>query len=51
MDYEIIKKIIKIAEEADISGLSVEKGDFKVEVRRDRMSVLPPAVQSVVPVS
>lgn len=36
MDYETIKKIIKIAEEADISALSVEKGDFKVEVKRDK---------------
>ncbi|MCX5749362.1 MAG: acetyl-CoA carboxylase biotin carboxyl carrier protein [Candidatus Saganbacteria bacterium] len=36
MDYETIKKIIKIAEESDISGLSVEKGDFKVEVKRDK---------------
>lgn len=44
MDYEVIKKIIKIAEEADISGLSVEKGDFKVEVRRDLIHSLPPAV-------
>lgn len=44
MDYEVIKKIIKIAEEADISGLSVEKGDFKVEVRRDMPHTLPPAV-------
>lgn len=36
MDFDIVKKVIKIAEESDISGLSVEKGDFKVEVRRDK---------------
>jgi acetyl-CoA carboxylase biotin carboxyl carrier protein len=36
MDYDKIKKIIKLAEESDISGLSVEEGDFKVEVRRDK---------------
>lgn len=44
MDYETIKKIIKIAEEADISGLSVEKGDFRVEVKREKFHQLPPAV-------
>ena len=36
MDFDIVKKVIKIAEESDISGLSVEKGDFKVEVKRDK---------------
>lgn len=36
MDFDIIKKVIKIAEESDISGLSVEKGDFKVEVKREK---------------
>jgi len=36
MDLELIKKIIKIAEEADISGLAVEQGDFRVEVKREK---------------
>jgi acetyl-CoA carboxylase biotin carboxyl carrier protein len=36
MDFEIIKKVIKIAEESDISGLAVEKGDFRVEVKREK---------------
>ncbi|MEK7377140.1 MAG: acetyl-CoA carboxylase biotin carboxyl carrier protein [Candidatus Margulisiibacteriota bacterium] len=36
MDFEQIKKIIKIAEESDVSGLSVEKDGFKVEVKRDK---------------
>ena len=42
MDFEMIKKIIKIAEEADISGLSVEKGDFKVEVKRGKEVIAAP---------
>lgn len=40
MDLELIKKIIKIAEESDISGLSVEQGDFKVDVRREKGQVV-----------
>ncbi len=36
MDLDLIKKIIKVAEESDISALSVEKGDFKVEVKREK---------------
>lgn len=36
MDFDIVKKVIKIAEESDISGLSVEKGDFKVDVKREK---------------
>lgn len=36
MDFDLIKKVIKIAEEADISGLAVEKGDFRVEVKREK---------------
>lgn len=35
MDFDTVKKVIKIVEESDISALSVEKGDFKVEVRRE----------------
>jgi len=36
MDLELVKKIIKIAEESNISGLAVEEGGFKVEVTRER---------------
>ena len=36
MDLDLIRKIIKVAEDSDISGLSVEKGDFKVEVKREK---------------
>ena len=39
MDYEAIKKIIKIATEADISGLAVQEGDMRVEVKRDKQVV------------
>ena len=40
MDFDLIKKIIKIAEDADISGLSVEQGGLKVEVRREKEAVV-----------
>jgi oxaloacetate decarboxylase alpha subunit len=36
MDLELVKKIIKIAEEADISGLAVEQAGFRVEVKREK---------------
>jgi len=35
VDFDTVKKVIKIVEESDITALSVEKGDFKVEVRRE----------------
>jgi acetyl-CoA carboxylase biotin carboxyl carrier protein len=43
MDFEIVKKVIKIAEEADISGLAVQQGDFRVEVKREKqvMAAVP----------
>jgi len=50
MDFELIKKVIKIAEESDISGLSVEKGDFKVEVKREKgVQMVAAAPQHTVP--
>jgi len=39
MDFDLIKKIIKIAEEADISGLAVQEGDMRIEVRREKQVV------------
>lgn len=36
MDFDLIKKIIKIAEDADVSGLAVEEGGFRVEVKREK---------------
>ncbi len=36
MDLDLVKKVIKIAEEADISGLAVQQGDFRVEVKREK---------------
>ena len=43
MDLDLVKKIIKIAEEADISGLAVEQGGFRVEVKREKqvMAAVP----------
>ncbi|MFC1767772.1 acetyl-CoA carboxylase biotin carboxyl carrier protein [Candidatus Margulisiibacteriota bacterium] len=48
MDLELIKKLIKMAEESDISGLAVEEGGFKVEVKRDRGQIVVPASQPAV---
>lgn len=39
MDFDLVKKVIKIAEEADISGLAVQQGDFRVEVKREKQFV------------
>ena len=46
MDLELVKKIIKIAEEADISGLAIEQGDLRIEVKREKQVVaaIPQAV-------
>ncbi len=35
VDFDTVRKVIKIVEESDITALSVEKGDFKVEVKRE----------------
>lgn len=40
MDLNLVKKIIKIAEESDISGLAVEENGFKVEVRREKGQIV-----------
>ena len=36
VDFNLIKKLIKILEEADITALSVEEEGMKVEVRREK---------------
>lgn len=36
MDFDLVKKVIKIAQDSDISGLMVEKDGFKIEVKRDK---------------
>ncbi|MDR2431597.1 MAG: acetyl-CoA carboxylase biotin carboxyl carrier protein [Candidatus Margulisbacteria bacterium] len=43
MDTERIKDLIKLVEQANITGLAVEEQDFKVEIRKD--SNQPGAVQ------
>jgi len=40
MDFDIIKKIIKLAEESDVSGLAVQEKDFRVEVKREKNFVV-----------
>jgi len=35
MDSKKIKELIKLVNESDIAGLTVEDGDFKVEIRKD----------------
>ncbi len=35
IDFDTVKKVIKLLEESDITAISVEKGDFKVEVKKE----------------
>jgi acetyl-CoA carboxylase biotin carboxyl carrier protein len=39
MDLELVKKIIKIAEDSDISGLAVQEGELRIEVKREKSIV------------
>ena len=48
MDLELVKKIIKIAEEADISGLAVEQAGFRVEVKREKHVIAAVPQQNIV---
>ena len=36
VDFDLIKKLIKIVEEEDITGLAVEEGGMRIEVRREK---------------
>ena len=36
VDFDLIKKLIKILEEADITALSVEEEGMKIDVRREK---------------
>lgn len=35
IDFDIVKKVIKLVEESGISSIAIEKGDFKVEVKKE----------------
>jgi acetyl-CoA carboxylase biotin carboxyl carrier protein len=48
MDLDLVKKIIKIAEEADISGLAVEQAGFRVEVKREKQVIAAVPQQNIV---
>ncbi|MCX5726064.1 MAG: acetyl-CoA carboxylase biotin carboxyl carrier protein [Candidatus Saganbacteria bacterium] len=39
VNYDVIKKLIKIVEESDITGLAVEEEGMKIEVRREKGGV------------
>jgi acetyl-CoA carboxylase biotin carboxyl carrier protein len=41
MDWDILKKLINIVKEEDISGLSIEEKGVKYEVRREKASTVP----------
>jgi len=41
MDWDILKKLINIVKEEDISGLSIEEKGVKYEVRREKASAVP----------
>jgi acetyl-CoA carboxylase biotin carboxyl carrier protein len=49
VDFDLIKKLIKILEEADITALAVEEEGMKIEVRREKgvgQMVMPAPQQS-----
>ena len=48
MDLDLVKKIIKIAEEADISGLAVEQAGFRVEVKREKHVIAALPQQTII---
>lgn len=39
VDFDLIKKLIKLVEESDITGLAVEEEGLKVEVRREKSGI------------
>lgn len=40
VDWELVKKLIETVKEEDISGLAVEEGGVKYEVRRDKGDIV-----------
>lgn len=40
VDFDVIEKLIKMVEESDITGLAVEEGGTKIEVRREKGRVV-----------
>ena len=51
VDWEIVKKLIQMVKEEDITGLAIEEKGVKYEVRREKgqLANVPPAVTSVPP--
>ena len=49
VDWNLVKKLIKTVKEEDISGLAVEEGGVKYEVRRNREGVVSSHTSSVTP--
>ena len=41
MDLGLVKKIIEIAENSDITGLAVEQNGLRIEVKRDKGIMIP----------
>jgi acetyl-CoA carboxylase biotin carboxyl carrier protein len=50
VDFDLIKKLIKLVEDADITGLAVEEKGMKVEVRREK-GVASPVIHMPAPVA
>jgi acetyl-CoA carboxylase biotin carboxyl carrier protein len=51
MDIKKIKELIKIVEESDITGLSIEEGKTKVEIKKytENTQVIPAAAPIAIP--
>lgn len=49
VDWDLVKKLIQVLKEEDITGLAVEEGGVKYEVRRERVTSNQKPVTSVEP--
>jgi hypothetical protein len=48
MDFEVLKKLIQLAKDEDVSGLSVEDKGVKYEVKREKGHTVPSHQPSVI---
>jgi acetyl-CoA carboxylase biotin carboxyl carrier protein len=47
MDFEILKKLIHLVKEEDISGIAIEEKGIKYEVRREKGQIVAPVSSSL----
>jgi len=47
MDINLIKKLIKIVEDSEVTEFSVQEGDLKIKISKNSPSVQQPQIQHV----